>query len=77
MWHVGVAQVCCDPIEPLSDVWGVHRASRDINAPAGVVFSFQISPDSVEPTIASLSRNLFSHNDRGPNGTDEAKEVRP
>jgi hypothetical protein len=77
MWHVGVPHVCSDPVEPLSDVGGVHRASRDIDAPAGVTFSRQISAHSVEPTIPSRSRNLFSHDDRGPDGTDEAMEVRP
>ena len=56
---------------------GVHGASRDIDAPAGVVFSRQISAHSVEPTVASLSRNLFSHDDRGPDGADESKEVGP
>jgi hypothetical protein len=56
---------------------GVHRASRDIDAPAGVTFSRQISAHSVEPPIASLTRNLFSHDDRGPDGGDEAMEVGP
>ncbi len=56
---------------------GVHGASRDIDCPAGVVFSRQISAHSVEPTIASLPRNLLSHDDSGPSGTDEAKEVGP
>lgn len=67
----------CGPIEPLSDVRRIDGASRDIDRPAGVAFSFQISGNSVEPTIASRSRNLLSHDDRGPAGTDEAKEVRP
>jgi len=65
------------PIEPLSDVRRIDGASRDIDRPAGVTFSFQISGNSVEPTIASRSRNLLSHDDRGPAGTDEAKEVGP
>lgn len=56
---------------------GVHGASRDIDTPAGVVFTRQIKANSVEPTIASRSRNLFSHDDRGPGGTDEAKKVGP
>jgi hypothetical protein len=66
-----------DPIEPLSDVGGVHRASRNIDAPAGVTFSLQISAHSVEPTIASRSRNLLSHDDRGSAGANEAVEVGP
>lgn len=65
------------PIEPLSDLWGVHGRSRDIDRPAGVVCTSQISGDSVEPTVAKRSRNLFSHDDRGPSGVDEAKEVGP
>jgi hypothetical protein len=71
----GVAQG--DPIDSVSDVGGVHRASRDIDRPAGVTFSLQISADSVEPTIASRSRNLLSHDDRGPTGSDKSKEVGP
>jgi hypothetical protein len=58
-------------------VGGVHGASRDIDPPPGVTFARQISDNSVEPTIASRSRNLLSHDDRGPAGTDEAKEVGP
>jgi hypothetical protein len=73
----GVGHVPGDPVEPLPDVRSVDGASRNIDPPAGVTFSFQISPDSVEPTIASRSRNLFSHDDRGPDGADELKEVGP
>jgi hypothetical protein len=74
-WMVTVAHG--DPVKPVPFVWRVDRESRDINAPAGVVFCRQISANSVEPTIASRSRNLLSHDDRGPLGTDEAKKVRP
>jgi hypothetical protein len=66
-----------DPVESLTDVGGVHGASRDIDPPAGVAFIRQISEHSVEPTIASRSRNLFSHDERGPTGGNEAKEVGP
>jgi hypothetical protein len=66
-----------DPVEPASDVGGVHGASRDIDAPPGVTFTRQISDNSVEPTIPSRSRNLLSHDDRRPAGGDEAKEVGP
>jgi hypothetical protein len=66
-----------DPILSASDVGGVHGASRDIDRPAGVVFSLQISGDSVEPIVASLSRNLLSHEFRGPAGTGEPKDVGP
>jgi hypothetical protein len=66
-----------DPIQPVPLVWRVDGESRDIDRPAGVAFSFQISADSVEPIVASRSRNLFSHEDRGPSGTDEPMYVRP
>jgi len=66
-----------DPVEPLADVGAVHGAHRDIDCPAGETFSRQISAHSVEPTIARRSRNLLSHDDSGPLGTDEAKEVGP
>jgi hypothetical protein len=66
-----------EPVQPLPDMGGVHGESRDIDAPAGVTFSRQISAHSVEPTIASRSRNLLSHDDSGPSLTDEPKEVGP
>jgi hypothetical protein len=75
---VGVGQfVHCDPVESLANVRGVDRESWEIGAPAGVAFSFQISANSVEPTVASRSRNLFSQYHRGPDGTDEAMKVGP
>lgn len=66
-----------DPVEALADVRRIDGASRNINRPAGVVFSFQVSGNSVEPTVASRSCNLLAHNDRGPTGADESKEVGP
>ena len=73
----GVGHVAGEPIEPLPDVWRIDRESWKIDSPAGVIFSFQISANSIEPTVASLSRNLFSQYDSGPDGTDEPKEVGP
>jgi hypothetical protein len=58
-------------------VWRVDGESRDIDRPAGVAFALQISADSVEPIVASRSRSLFSHEDRGPSGTGEPIYVRP
>nr|WP_329765065.1 hypothetical protein [Stenotrophomonas maltophilia] len=55
----------------------VDGTSRDNGRPAGVVDSFQVSRHSVEPVLANRRRNLFSHDDSGPSGTDEAKEVGP
>jgi hypothetical protein len=74
---VGVGHIVRSPVEPLPDVWRIDRESWKIDSPAGVVFSFQISANSIEPTVASLSRNLFSQYDRGPDGADEPKEVGP
>ena len=55
----------------------VDGTSRNIDRPAGVSDRFQISADSVEPTIASLSANLFAHDDPRPTLADESKKVRP
>jgi hypothetical protein len=74
---LGVGHVHCDPVEALANVRGIDGESRNIDCPAGVIFSFQISANSVEPTVASLSRNLFSHNDRGPVSGNEAMKVGP
>jgi hypothetical protein len=55
----------------------IDGTSRDNGRPPGVVDAFQVSKDSVEPILANRCRNLFSHEDSGPAGTDEAKEVGP
>ena len=55
----------------------VDGTSWDNDRPAGVVLCFQVSRHSVEPVLANRRRNLFSHDDSGPAGTDEAKEVGP
>jgi hypothetical protein len=55
----------------------VDGTSWDNDRPAGVVLCFQVSRHSVEPVLANRRRNLFSHDDSGPSGTDEAKEVGP
>lgn len=77
---VGLADgppVDSDPIESLALMRTIDGESRDIDRPAGVTFPFQISEDSIEPTIARRSRNLFSHDSSGPAGADEAKKVGP
>ena len=56
---------------------GVDRESRNIDRPPGVASSFQISSNSIEPFVPSLSRNLLSQDDRGSAGGDEAVEVGP
>ena len=62
-----------DPVQPVSDVGGVHGASRNIECPAGVTFRRQISADSVEPSIASRAANLFPNDDSRSNGPDQSK----
>jgi hypothetical protein len=74
---LGVGHVACDPIEPLPYVRGVDRESRNIDRPSGVASSFQISSNSVEPSVPSLSRNLLSQDDRGSACLNEAVEVGP
>lgn len=74
---VGVGLSARDPVQPAALVWRIDGASRDIDRPCGVVFVRQIIADSVEPMRASRCRNLLSHKDRGPAGTDEAIKVRP
>jgi hypothetical protein len=51
----------------------IDGRSRDIDRPAGVALRVQISGHSVEPSIASRSRNLFSHEHSGPSGAGESK----
>jgi hypothetical protein len=55
----------------------IDGTSRDNGRPAGVADAFQVSTHSVEPILANRCRNLLSHDDRGPGGTDESEEDRP
>jgi hypothetical protein len=73
----GVGHVEGDPVESLANVRGVDRESRNIDRPPGVTCFFQISSNSVEPTIPSLTCNLLSHDDRGPPSGDKTMEVGP
>ena len=66
-----------DPVDTVSLVRRVDGASRDIDRPEGVARVFQIRGCSVEPMAANRSINLLSHDDRGPAGGDEGKEVGP
>lgn len=65
------------PIEAVPDVGRVDAASRDIDRPAGVVFRLQVSKNSVEPCIAKRSRNLLSHDNRGPESANDSQHVGP
>jgi len=55
----------------------IDGTSRNNDRPAGVTDAFQISTHSVEPILANRCRNLFSHDDRGPTGSNEAEEDGP
>jgi hypothetical protein len=55
----------------------VDGTSRDNDRPAGVADAFQVRIHSVEPMLSNRSRNLLSHPDSGPSGTDEAELLRP
>ena len=66
-----------DDPETVTTMWCIDGTSRDNGRPAGVADAFQVSKHSVEPILANRCRNLFSHPDSGPSGTDEAKLVGP
>jgi hypothetical protein len=55
----------------------IDGTSRDNGRPAGVADPFQVSRHSVEPVLANRRCNLLSHEDSGPAGTDESKQVGP
>jgi hypothetical protein len=55
----------------------IDGTSRNNDRPAGVADALQVSRHSVEPILANRCRNLFSHDDRGPTGSDEAEEDGP
>jgi hypothetical protein len=77
---VGVAQSAIslgDDPQAISTVRPIDGTSRDNGRPAGVVDAFQVSEHSVEPILANRCRNLLSHPDSGPPGTEQAKLVGP
>ncbi len=55
----------------------IDGTSRDNGRPAGVTEAFQVSKHSVEPILSNRCRNLLSHENSGPSGTDEFCEDRP
>lgn len=66
-----------DEPQAITTVRPVDGTSRDNGRPPGVTDAFQVSKHSVEPCLANRRRNLLSHCDSGPSGTDEAKVVGP
>jgi len=55
----------------------IDGTSRNNCRPAGVADPFQVRVHSVEPILSNRSRNLLSHDDSGPSGSDEIEEDRP
>lgn len=66
-----------DKPDAITSMRRIDGASRDNDRPPGVCDAFQVSKHSVDPTVPSRCRNLLSHDDSGPSGTDEAKHVGP
>jgi hypothetical protein len=63
--------------ESVTPMGRIDGTSRDNGRPAGVADAFQVSEHSVEPVLANRRRNLLSHEDSGPSGTNESKKVGP
>lgn len=63
--------------DTISSMGRIDGTSRNNDRPAGVADAFQVSRHSVEPILANRCRNLFSHDDRGPTGSNEAEEDGP
>ena len=63
--------------EAISSVGRIDGTSRDNCRPDGVTDGFQVRMHSVEPMLPNRSRNLLSHDDIGPSGTDECCKGRP
>lgn len=61
----------------ISPMGRIDGTSRDNDRPDGVADAFQVSTHSVEPVLSNRCRNLLSHDDIGPGGTDESEELRP
>jgi hypothetical protein len=49
--------------QSLSDVRSADARSRHTDRPAGVVFTFQVSLNKVEPSVVNRCFNLFSKDD--------------
>jgi hypothetical protein len=63
--------------QPVTSVGRVDGTSWHNDRPAGVANSFHVSMHSVDPMLANRCRNLLSHEDSGPAGTGEPKQVGP
>ena len=74
---VGVFQPFSNPPEPLSDVGRADARSAEIDRPAGVARSFQVSLYKVEPSEAVLACNLLTKHDVRAALADEMVESGP
>jgi len=61
----------------LSDVRGADARSRHTDRPAGVVFTFQVSLNKVEPAVVNCCFNLLSKDDCRAALADEIEPVGP
>jgi hypothetical protein len=60
---VGLRQLARDKSESLSDMRRTDARTAGIDRPEGVVRSFHVSLNKVEPSEAVLARNLLAKND--------------
>jgi hypothetical protein len=65
------------PEEALADVGGADAVCAQYRRPAGVTFSFQVCENSIDPSEANRSRNLFAKDCVRATLADEPKPLRP
>ena len=75
--RVGVGQPDGTEEEALPDVRSADARSRDTDRPAGVVFSFQVSLNKVEPAVVNRCFNLFTKDNWRAALADEIKPNGP
>jgi hypothetical protein len=73
----GVVQPFGHPIQSLSDMRRPDARSAEIDRPAGVIRSFQVSLYKVEPSEAVLARNLFAKDNARFALRNETEEIGP
>jgi hypothetical protein len=72
-----VGQPFSNKPDPLPDVRSTDARSAEIDRPAGVTRSFQVSLYKVEPAKAVFARNLFTINSGGLPLGDKVEECWP
>lgn len=68
--------VCHKP-QSISSMGRIDGTSRNNGRPNGVADAFQVRMHSVEPMLSNRCRNLLSHDDSGPAGTNKPMEFWP